>query len=179
MPPSHDKSLEAPACETVHFFLDGESVEARAGQTLKEALGSRLKLPCLYGERLQGLSYPCPGCGLSVVELPDLGRTVLACSTMASEGLTVSSFSPMVRRAKQLALKELVKRHPGQCLVCERSGQCGLQKACADLGLALASRPNPDPALTLVSPLASPAIPGLPPGDLAPAAKVRLVGWRN
>jgi hypothetical protein len=93
---------------------------------------------------------------LSVVEVSEAAEDgchlALACSTVVSEGLAVKSFSPGIRRARLLALKNLAKRHPSKCLVCDRSGRCRLQTLCADLGLALVTRPNPEPVLTLVAP---------------------------
>ncbi|MDR1677960.1 MAG: hypothetical protein LBS44_06165, partial [Deltaproteobacteria bacterium] len=55
-----------------------------------------------------------------------------------------------VRRSRALALQKLVKKHNSNCLICERSGQCRLQKICADQGLALMSQPRPNPEFTLI-----------------------------
>jgi NADH dehydrogenase/NADH:ubiquinone oxidoreductase subunit G len=156
----------------IKIEVDGESLEAAAGQTLLEALRGKVKLPSLCGERLEGLSYPCPSCGLPAVEITGTARVVLACRLMAANGLSVKTFSPAIRRARLLALKELVNKHPGHCNVCQRNGLCRLQTLCADLGLAVAVRPNPDPVLTLVS------MPGPFPAAKSPQmeASLRLVG---
>jgi hypothetical protein len=91
---------------------------------------------------------------------------------MAANGLSVKTFSPAIRRARLLALKELANKHPGHCVVCERNGVCRLQALCAELGLAVLVRPNPDPVLTLVS------SPGPLPAAKSPQieADLRLVG---
>jgi predicted molibdopterin-dependent oxidoreductase YjgC len=132
------------------FLLNGQQVEGHSGQTLLEAITPHYKLPSLCGEKIPGLKGPCPSCGLSVVEIKGRAELVQACSTLLEEGLEIRTFSQEVRRSRILALKELVNRHKGDCLICDRSGLCHLQEICAEQGLALLSQPRPNPEFTLV-----------------------------
>ncbi|MDR2443573.1 MAG: (2Fe-2S)-binding protein [Deltaproteobacteria bacterium] len=156
----------------IHFTLDNQECQGATGQSVFEALKPYYRLPNLCGEKIEGLGYPCASCGLSVVELEDSGELVRACETPLEAGLKIKSFSPNIRRARLMALKRLVQKHPGKCLLCEKSGQCRLQTLCADLGLALTSLPNPDPVLTLVPAGAS----DLPSSEARPKTMVKLVG---
>ncbi|MDR2302793.1 MAG: (2Fe-2S)-binding protein [Deltaproteobacteria bacterium] len=140
-----------PDGEAIFFTLNGQRTQGRFGQTLLEAIRPHNKIPALCGEMIPGLGGPCSACGLSVVEISGREELVQACATPLEEGLEVMTFSGSVRRSRVLALKELAKRHQGNCLVCERSGSCQLQTICADQGLALLSQPRPNPEFTLLA----------------------------
>ncbi|MDR0622142.1 MAG: (2Fe-2S)-binding protein [Deltaproteobacteria bacterium] len=150
VPSARADLLSNPNIEILSFTLNGQPAQGWAGQTLLEAITPSHKIPCLCGDDIPGLRLPCPGCGLSVVEILGQSDLVPACSTPLEGGMTVMTFSRPVRRARLLALRELAKRHEGNCLTCERAGRCQLQSICADQGLALLSQPRPNPEFTLV-----------------------------
>jgi hypothetical protein len=129
------------------FRLNLQSVHGRPGQTLLEAILPHLNVPTLCGDPVLA---PGQDCRLCAVEVPALGGLVLACQTVLEEGLEVWTHTKAVRQARLEALGDIVSRHQGDCLFCERSKSCKLQALCQDLHLSSLGPAARAPRLTLV-----------------------------
>ena len=163
---AHEKSYHPrKRNDPVSFTLNGQNIQGLNGQTLLEAINPHCELPSLCGEKIPDLMTPrpfnavkaagdtetaCSSCGLCVVEIEGRAELVQACRASLEEGLNVKTFSRAVRRSRLMALKSLASRHKSNCVFCERSGSCRLQKICADQGLALLSQPRPNPEFSLI-----------------------------
>jgi NADH dehydrogenase/NADH:ubiquinone oxidoreductase subunit G len=100
--------------KTVRITLDGEPREASEGTTvLAVARAAGVDVPTLCHHEALG---PYGACRLCVVEAegPALRRSlVTSCTLVVSEGLSVATGSPAVRRARRLVLELLLGRAPG------------------------------------------------------------------
>jgi len=122
--------------DEVTFFLDGQPVQARAGEKiLWAALRAGVFIPhlCAVEERPE----PFGACRLCFVEVEGRGLPVTACSEPVSEGLRVHSRSERVDRLRRAALELLLSHHDLDCRHCPRNRRCALQKLAKALKVPL------------------------------------------
>ncbi|MDD4722187.1 MAG: NADH-dependent [FeFe] hydrogenase, group A6 [Acidaminococcaceae bacterium] len=74
-------------------------------------------------------------CRLCLVEASGARTLVASCVYPVSEGLVVQTNTPRVRAARKLVVELLLANHPKDCLSCQKSMDCELQKIAADLGV--------------------------------------------
>jgi predicted molibdopterin-dependent oxidoreductase YjgC len=132
----------------VEFILNGLRATAYAGQSIFEAVSPYLNLPCLCGD---SVLKPGQRCGLCLVEVSGMPGLVHACQTPLKAGMEIVTFSGEVRRARLINLKQIAQNHVGDCLTCQSSGNCRLQKICQELHLASAFLPKNPIDLRLIS----------------------------
>ena len=110
----------------VTLTIDGMKVTVRKLSTVLDA-AKKLEVPiptlCHHPE----LS-PFGGCRLCIVEIQDMARPVTACTTIAKEGMVVTTTSPYLEKLRKTTLELLLSDHPNDCMVCERAGDCTLQE---------------------------------------------------
>ena len=118
---------------TVKLTIDGMEVVCEESSTILEAAGrTGIRIPTLcHHERLN----PIGSCGLCVVEVEGLPEPVQACSTPVGEGMVVSTGTERIQGMRQDALKRLLSRHPLDCPVCDKAGECKLQDYVFDYGV--------------------------------------------
>ena len=119
--PPHDPNA------TVTITLDGQSVEARAGEFLietAERAGTYIPRFC-YHPRMK----PVGMCRMCLVDITGPRGPSLqpACYLAVSEGLEVDTKSDRVRKAQDGVLEFLLINHPLDCPVCDKGGECPLQ----------------------------------------------------
>ncbi len=110
---------------TVKLTIDGQPVEARAGQTVLEAARA-------HGFRIPTLCYhkdlsPTGNCRMCVVEVEGWRGLQAACVTEVQEGMVVHTQTETVMRDRKLNLELMLANHPMECLTCEANGDCELQ----------------------------------------------------
>ncbi len=110
----------------VTLTIDGMKVTVRKLSTVLDA-AKKLEVPiptlCHHPE----LS-PFGGCRLCIVEIQGMARPVTACTTIAKEGMVVTTTSPYLEKLRKTTLELLLSDHPNDCMVCERAGDCTLQE---------------------------------------------------
>lgn len=117
----------------VNLTIDKLPAAVPDGTTiLQAARGVGIEIPTLC--YLEGINE-IGACRVCVVEVEGLDRLVAACSTPAENGMNVLTNSPRVRSCRKVNVDLLLSRHDCQCVVCVRSGNCGLQDLANDLGL--------------------------------------------
>jgi predicted molibdopterin-dependent oxidoreductase YjgC len=118
---------------TVKLTIDGKEVACVGGATILEAArGAGIEIPTLcHHERLN----PIVSCGLCVVEIDGAEAPVEACATPVAEGMVVHTRSEAILALRQQALQRLLSRHPLDCPVCDKAGDCRLQDLVFDLGV--------------------------------------------
>ncbi len=96
--------------ETIELLIDGQSVVARAGDSvLHAALEAGIYVPHLCHHP----DLPVGGvCRLCVVEVDGVGGVVASCATPAREGMVVRTQSEEITRLRRLALELLLVGHP-------------------------------------------------------------------
>lgn len=109
----------------VNLTIDGQKVEAKAGQTVLEAAtAAGISIPTLcHHPALE----PIGACRICLVEISKFQPLYPACTYQVSEGLAVETQSERVEKARRFVLEMLFSERNHYCMYCERSGNCELQ----------------------------------------------------
>jgi NADH dehydrogenase/NADH:ubiquinone oxidoreductase subunit G len=109
----------------VNLTIDGKPVSAPGGSTILEAAqAAGIRIPTLCW--LKKLS-PIGSCRMCVVHVEGNSKPVTACDNLAGEGLVVTTDSDELREMRRDVLKLLLIKHPLDCPVCDKGGECDLQ----------------------------------------------------
>lgn len=117
----------------VNLTINGKQIQAEQGTTILEAArAAGIYIPALcYHPELR----PEGACRLCMVEASGTRSLVASCVYPVSEGMVVKTNTANVREARKTVIELLLANHPKDCLSCQKSGDCELQKIAADLGL--------------------------------------------
>jgi len=117
----------------VTLSINSQEVKIREGATILEAAKSiGIEIPHLcYREDLP----PTSACRLCVVEVEGARNLVASCSYPAANNMVVRTNTERVTKARRLVLELLLSDHPYDCMTCERSGACDLEKYAYELGV--------------------------------------------
>ncbi len=117
----------------INLTIDNQKVKAREGvKILEAAIEYGIEIPHLcYHPELE----PFGGCRLCLVEVEGEDHLVSSCVAPVAEGMEVHTSSPRIQRARKTIIQLLLLNHPMDCLVCERGGNCKLQKLAFDLNV--------------------------------------------
>ncbi len=129
-PPAGSIPPSARPADLVTFKLDGKEVTVKKGTNVLEAClqhGTDVSYFCYHA----GLSAPavCRQCLVEVVGQPKL---VPSCFTPAADKMEVVTTSERVRLARQQMLEFTLLNHPVDCPICDKAGECTLQKMFMD-----------------------------------------------
>jgi NADH-quinone oxidoreductase subunit G len=111
--------------ETVTLTIDGRPVTVEKGKTvLQAAIESGIQVPYYCYHPGIGVDGSCRVCIVKIEKMPKLQTS---CSTMATEGMVVSTRSEDVVAARAGVFEFLLVNHPLDCPVCDKGGECPLQ----------------------------------------------------
>ncbi len=98
----------------ITLTIDGRPVTVPAGSTILDAaMRLEIEIPTLcHNEELP----PFTSCFLCVVELAGRPNPVPSCSTMAAEGMVVTTKSDNIRATRKMCLELLLSDHCGDCI---------------------------------------------------------------
>jgi NADH-quinone oxidoreductase subunit G len=123
---------DAPA--KVNLIVDGKKITAPAGTLLIEACKSvGIEVPsfCYYPNlSLQG------ACRMCLVKIEKMPKLQTACTTVITEGMSVTTDSDEIRQARKGMVELLLGNHPLDCPVCDAGGECELQDMTFSYGAA-------------------------------------------
>ncbi len=112
---------------TAAITVNGKEITAESNKTILELCKEAgIYIPSLcHFTGLKPLPEVAPdmSCRLCVVEAD--GKIILSCNTQVSDGMAVNTDTPEVQELRRKALGEILKRHPHECLVCDRRDRCG------------------------------------------------------
>ena len=112
--------------ESIHITIDGKDVTAYPGETYLTAMRRvGIDVPTLCHEKDL---VPSGSCRLCVVEIEGSNRLLPSCSTPVQKGAVVYTNSSRVREARTTLIDLIVQSHPLDCMVCDKQGNCTLQK---------------------------------------------------
>jgi len=115
--------------------VDGKKVEVPMGSTILEAAnaaGSRVPTLC-HDNKL----HPFGACRICLVEVEGTPRKFTpSCTTPATDNMVVRTTSPALIEARRMVLELLLIKHPLDCPVCDKAGECQLQDLVHEYGLA-------------------------------------------
>ncbi len=110
----------------VTLTIDGDAVTVAAGTNVLEAC------------KLRGLdiSHFCyhPGlkiaasCRQCLVEIEKMPKLMPSCQATVNDGMVVHTNSPRVLEARRQMLEFTLKNHPIDCPICDKAGECILQR---------------------------------------------------
>ncbi len=107
------------------FVLDGKEIEFKHGQTIIQAAKEYgIIIPHFCWHESLSVSGNCRVCLVEVEKMPKL---VIACSTLAAEGMVVHSASENALKARNAVMEFLLINHPLDCPICDEAGECKLQ----------------------------------------------------
>jgi NADH-quinone oxidoreductase subunit G len=115
-----------PAPDTVTLSIDGKPVTVPKGTNVLEAarkLGLDISAFCYH----PGLSIAacCRQCLVTVEKAPKLQPS---CQTAATEGMVVKTTDPQSTLARKQMLEFTLLNHPVDCPICDKAGECTLQR---------------------------------------------------
>jgi len=118
---------------TVNLTIDDINVEVQAGTTVFwAAKKAGIEIPHLcYSEGLN----PTSACRLCVVEVQGARNLSASCSLPVSNNMVVETATPRVLAARRMVLEFLLSDHPADCMTCEKSGTCALEKYAYEFGI--------------------------------------------
>jgi predicted molibdopterin-dependent oxidoreductase YjgC len=117
----------------IQLTIDGREVRAEEGTTILEAARKAgIDIPHLcYREDLA----PTTGCRLCVVEVEGARTLIASCAFPAANRMVVHTHTPRVQDARKLVVELLLSDHPYDCMTCEKSGTCLLEKYAYQFGI--------------------------------------------
>ena len=117
----------------ITLTVDGQKIKAESGMTLFQAAKTvGIEIPHLcYREDLTSTS----ACRLCVVEVEGARTLVASCSYPVANNLVVKTNTPRVIESRRMVIEFLLSDHPYDCMTCEKSGSCRLEKYAYELGI--------------------------------------------
>lgn len=119
---------------SIELQIDGRKVKTADGTTIFEAARSiGIDIPHLcYSEELS----PSAACRLCVVEVDGARNLVASCASPVANNMVVRTNTERVAKARRLVIDLLLSDHPFDCMTCEKSGACKLEKYAYQLGVS-------------------------------------------
>jgi formate dehydrogenase (NADP+) beta subunit len=111
--------------EKVALNIDGHDIEASQGESLLDAaLSAGIYVPHLCHHP----NLPSIGaCRLCIVEIEGVKQPSPSCSTLAANGMRVTTKTDKLDRLRRLALELILSGHPADCGTCNKYLNCELQ----------------------------------------------------
>ena len=107
------------------LVVDGIELEFKQGQTIIEAAKEHgISIPHFCWHPKLSVSGNCRVCLVEVEKMPKL---VIACSTIAADGMVVHTKNERVTAARNAVMEFLLINHPLDCPICDEAGECKLQ----------------------------------------------------
>ena len=121
--------------DEVSLSIDDTEVTVPAGTTVfLAARNAGIDIPHLCYEPDLGLP-PSSSCRLCLVEVEGARTPVPSCSYPVSAGMVVRTDTDEIHQIRRMVIELLLSDHPHDCLTCEKSGDCDLQKYAYELGV--------------------------------------------
>ena len=118
---------------TVTLTIDGEAVTVPTGTSVMAAaatMGTQIPKLCAT-DSLE----PFGSCRLCLVEVQGRRGTPAACTTIAEDGMVVSTQTPKLAKLRRGVMELYISDHPLTCLTCSANGDCELQDQAGAVGL--------------------------------------------
>lgn len=110
----------------IKLTIDGKSIQAKHGSTVMEAaLAAGIDIPRLCYHPELSVSG---GCRLCIVEVEGFDNPITSCGTACQDGMQVRTQSEQLYQMRRDIIDVFVSEHPLDCVTCEKSGTCQLQK---------------------------------------------------
>jgi predicted molibdopterin-dependent oxidoreductase YjgC len=117
----------------ISLHIDDREVSVEEGTSILEAARKiDVHIPHLcYRDDLTVTA----ACRLCVVEIEGARNLVASCAIPATAGTVVRTNTERVRNARKQVMELLLSDHPYDCMTCEKSGSCKLEKYAYEFGI--------------------------------------------
>ena len=118
---------------TVTLTIDGQAVTVPAGTSVMAAaalMGTQIPKLCAT-DSLE----PFGSCRLCLIEIEGRRGTPASCTTIAEDGMVVSTQTPKLAKLRRGVMELYISDHPLTCLTCSANGDCELQDMAGAVGL--------------------------------------------
>jgi len=110
--------------------IDGKKIEFKSGQTIIQAAKDNgINIPHFCWHPKLSVSGNCRVCLVEVEKMPKL---VIACATLAADGMVVFTNSEKAVNARNAVMEFILINHPLDCPICDEAGECKLQEYAYD-----------------------------------------------
>ncbi len=117
----------------MRITINGRAIDTEEGATiLNIAQQNGFRIPTLC--HMESL-IPTGFCRMCVVEVQGLENPVTACNTQATDGMVIETDTPMIRELRKEVLQLMLVKHPLDCPVCDKGGECDLQDYVYEYGI--------------------------------------------
>ena len=116
----------AKPVELVNVVIDGQPYQFPKGKNLLEAcqsVGVTIPFFCYH----PGLSSPAV-CRQCLVEIKGSPKPVPSCYTPVADKMEVTTNSPKILDVRRQMLEFTLLNHPIDCPICDKAGECSLQR---------------------------------------------------
>lgn len=105
--------------------IDAKEIEFARGQTIIQvARDNGISIPYFCWHPTLSITGNCRVCLVEVEKMPKL---VIACGTIASDGMVVHTQSEKTLSARNAVMEFILINHPLDCPICDEAGECKLQ----------------------------------------------------
>jgi formate dehydrogenase alpha subunit len=117
----------------IELTIDGSTIQTQPGKTVMEvALAHGIDIPRLCYHPELSVSG---GCRLCQVELEGWSDPVASCGLACQEGMKIRTQSENLFQIRKDIIDLFVAEHPLNCVTCDKSGSCLLQKYAYEFGV--------------------------------------------
>lgn len=121
-----------PESEVVTFSLNGREVKARKGESIIDVCHREdVYVPHYCWHPALSIAGNCRLC---LVELEKSPKPVIACQTHVAPGMVVRTESEIAKQSREWMMEFLLVNHPLDCPICDRGGECQLQRYSMEYG---------------------------------------------
>ena len=117
----------------IKIIIDGKKVQVEKGTTILESakkIGIDIPSLCFHSQLL-----PNGACRLCLVEVEREKKLAASCSYPVEREIKVFTDTPKIRKIRKTILEILISDHPLDCMTCEKSGDCLLEKYAYEYGV--------------------------------------------
>jgi len=117
----------------ISIFINDKEYKVEPNQTIMHAadtLGFKIPRLCYHPKlSIEG------ACRVCIVEVEGMRNYVASCAFPVSEGMRIKTNTDELRRARRDIVELILDNHPMDCHICERDGNCELQRLAASMGI--------------------------------------------
>ncbi|HPI90635.1 MAG TPA: [FeFe] hydrogenase, group A, partial [Spirochaetota bacterium] len=127
----------------IQLTIDNQQVQADEGMTILEAARKAgIMVPSLCA--LPEIHHTPGSCRVCVVEVEGMKNLVASCVYPAADGMKVKTNTRRVRKARRSVVEFLLSDHPHDCNICQKNGNCELQRVAEMVGVREIRVPQTD-----------------------------------
>jgi len=117
---------EPKAPETVTFTIDGKEVTVPKGTNVLESAKSiGIEIPAFCYHPGLSIAACCRQCLVTIEKWP---KPSPSCQVLAADGMVVHTQDEKSKKVRQQMLEFTLLNHPIDCPICDKAGECTLQK---------------------------------------------------